>query len=132
MLIWFVALASAIVLYSSGATFQTRAELWALGAAFGGAAGNLLDILRRRSVVDFVYLGWWPVLMLPSSEAWRWRSGLRIESLVRPVLLRWRGYTIWSYPAMLYVGLVAGVAAGNAADTRPASMLSALSPLPSC
>lgn len=34
---------------------------------------------------------------------------------MRPVLFRWRGVTIWSYPALLYVGLVAGVLAGNAA-----------------
>jgi len=32
-----------------------------VGAALGGAAGNLLDILRRRSVLDFIDLRWWPV-----------------------------------------------------------------------
>src|SRR5437764_485103 len=34
---------------------------------------------------------------------------------MRPVVFRWRGLTIASYPAMLYVGLVGGVLAGNAA-----------------
>jgi phosphatidylglycerol:prolipoprotein diacylglycerol transferase len=34
---------------------------------------------------------------------------------VRPILFQWRGFTVWSYPAMLYVGLVLGVVAGNAA-----------------
>src|SRR5271169_114546 len=34
---------------------------------------------------------------------------------MRPVLFRWRDRVIWSYPAMLYVGLVAGVVAGNLA-----------------
>jgi phosphatidylglycerol---prolipoprotein diacylglyceryl transferase len=34
---------------------------------------------------------------------------------MRPVLFRWRDRVIWSYPAMLYIGLVAGVAAGNLA-----------------
>jgi prolipoprotein diacylglyceryltransferase len=34
---------------------------------------------------------------------------------MRPVMFRWRGLTIWSYPAMLYDGLVAGVVAGNLA-----------------
>lgn len=34
---------------------------------------------------------------------------------MRRRLFVWRGITIWSYPAMLYVGLVAGVVAGNAA-----------------
>jgi signal peptidase II len=32
--------------------------------AFGGAAGNLLDILRLRSIVDFIDLHWWPVFNL--------------------------------------------------------------------
>lgn len=64
VLIWFAALVSAIVLYSSGARFQSHAALWGLGAAFGGAAGNLLDILRRRSIVDFIDLGWWSVFNL--------------------------------------------------------------------
>lgn len=34
---------------------------------------------------------------------------------MRPILFRWRGMTVWSYPAMLYAGLVAGVTAGNVA-----------------
>lgn len=34
---------------------------------------------------------------------------------MRPVLFRWRGFTFKSYPVMLYVGLLAGVAAGNIA-----------------
>lgn len=32
---------------------------------------------------------------------------------MRPVLFKFRGITVWSYPAMLYVGLVLGVVAGN-------------------
>ncbi len=35
-----------------------------IGCALGGAAGNLLDILRRQHVVDFIDLGWWPVFNL--------------------------------------------------------------------
>jgi phosphatidylglycerol:prolipoprotein diacylglycerol transferase len=34
---------------------------------------------------------------------------------VRPILFSWRGVTVWSYPAMLYLGLVAGTLAGNIA-----------------
>ena len=34
---------------------------------------------------------------------------------MRRILFRWRGLTIWSYPAMLYVGLVAGTIASNVA-----------------
>jgi prolipoprotein diacylglyceryltransferase len=34
---------------------------------------------------------------------------------MRRVLFRWHGITVWSYPAMLYVGLVIGTVAGNVA-----------------
>jgi phosphatidylglycerol:prolipoprotein diacylglycerol transferase len=34
---------------------------------------------------------------------------------MRPLLFEWRGIKVWSYPAMLYVGLVFGVVAGNIA-----------------
>jgi phosphatidylglycerol---prolipoprotein diacylglyceryl transferase len=32
---------------------------------------------------------------------------------MRPVLFQWRGVKVWSYPAMLYVGLLLGVVTGN-------------------
>ena len=63
-LIWIAALSSAIVLHRTGAWFQSSAALAGLGMAFGGAAGNLMDILRRRYVIDFIDLGWWPVFNL--------------------------------------------------------------------
>jgi signal peptidase II len=63
-LIWIAAVSSAIVLYRTGAWFQSPAALAGLGMAFGGAAGNLMDILRRRYVIDFIDLGWWPVFNL--------------------------------------------------------------------
>src|SRR5258708_25676526 len=34
---------------------------------------------------------------------------------MRPLRFRWRSLNVWSYPAMLYLGLVAGVVAGNVA-----------------
>ncbi len=34
---------------------------------------------------------------------------------MRPILFQWRGLTLWSYPALLYVGVVLGVVAGNVA-----------------
>jgi lipoprotein signal peptidase len=64
VLLWLVALGSAFLLYRSGIWFQSRVALLALGAAFGGAAGNLLDVLRRRYVFDFIDLRWWPVFNL--------------------------------------------------------------------
>jgi prolipoprotein diacylglyceryltransferase len=34
---------------------------------------------------------------------------------MRPILFRWRGFVVHSYPALLYCGLVAGIWAGHAA-----------------
>jgi signal peptidase II len=64
VMVWFVALLSAIILHRSGIWFQSHLALLALGAAFGGAAGNLVDVLRRRYVFDFIDLRWWPVFNL--------------------------------------------------------------------
>lgn len=63
-LVWLAALGSALLLYGSGQGFQSRAALIALGAAFGGAAGNLLDILRFRAISDFIDFRWWPAFNL--------------------------------------------------------------------
>jgi signal peptidase II len=62
--IWLAALASAIVLHRQGSRFETPVALLGAGLALGGAAGNLLDILRLRYVVDFIDLRWWPVFNL--------------------------------------------------------------------
>ncbi|HUQ19648.1 MAG TPA: signal peptidase II [Gemmatimonadaceae bacterium] len=40
---------------------RNPAAMSALGIAFGGATGNLLDLLRYHHVVDFIDLKWWPV-----------------------------------------------------------------------
>lgn len=61
VVVWVAALASALVLHNSGSGFRSRAAMLGLGAAFGGAAGNLIDILRTRAVADFIDFGWWPV-----------------------------------------------------------------------
>jgi phosphatidylglycerol:prolipoprotein diacylglycerol transferase len=34
---------------------------------------------------------------------------------MRPILFKWRRITVWSYPAMLYIGLLSGVVVGNMA-----------------
>ena len=62
--VWLAALVSGIMLHRAGDQLQSRTALVGLGAALGGAAGNLLDILRRRFIVDFIDLGWWPVFNL--------------------------------------------------------------------
>ncbi len=64
VLAWVLAAASAAILHRFGAWFHGAAALAGLGLAFGGAASNLLDILRRGYVVDFIDLGWWPVFNL--------------------------------------------------------------------
>jgi signal peptidase (SPase) II len=62
--IWFLAAASTLMLYRSGAAFQSAAGLAGVGAALGGAAGNLRDILRRYAILNFVHIGWWPAFNL--------------------------------------------------------------------
>ena len=59
-IIWVFAAASAMILRDSGLWFHGRVSLIGLGLALGGAAGNLLDIWRHRSIVDFIDFGWWP------------------------------------------------------------------------
>lgn len=59
--VWCAALGCAIVLRSRLGWFGHPGALFGLGAAFGGAAGNLLDVIRRRPIVDFVDVRWWPV-----------------------------------------------------------------------
>ncbi|HYU57394.1 MAG TPA: signal peptidase II [Actinomycetota bacterium] len=44
--------------------FDTSLARVALGAALGGAAGNLLDLFRRGGVVDYVALPFWPAFNL--------------------------------------------------------------------
>jgi signal peptidase II len=61
VLLWILALLSAIILRSSGFWFHSQTSAFGLGLALGGSAGNLSDILRFRYVVDFVDLRWWPV-----------------------------------------------------------------------
>lgn len=62
--IWCAALVSAVLLVRSGAWFQSNVAQLGLAAAFGGAAGNLVDMLRGRSVVDFIDLRVWPTFNL--------------------------------------------------------------------
>lgn len=63
-LTWAVALAAAVFLHRETPWFQSLPAVAGLGAAFGGAFGNLVDILWRRRVTDFIDLGWWPVFNL--------------------------------------------------------------------
>ncbi len=64
ILAWIAAVGATILLNRSGSAFQSSLGLVGAGAAIGGAAGNLTDILKSRFVVDFIDLGWWPVFNL--------------------------------------------------------------------
>jgi signal peptidase II len=64
VLLWLVALVSAIVLQHAVPRFQSHLATYGLGLAFGGAAGNMVDIIRNRQVVDFIEVRWWPVFNL--------------------------------------------------------------------
>jgi len=63
VLVWTAALVAAVTLAATGVLSSRVAQI-AMGAALGGAAGNLFDILKSRSVRDYVALGWWPVFNL--------------------------------------------------------------------
>ena len=62
--IWAIAAASTLLLYRSGVRFNSHIGRIGIGSALGGAAGNLLDIWRRRFIVDFIDLRLWPVFNL--------------------------------------------------------------------
>ena len=64
IVIWCAAAIAAVGLDKSGVFLQSRSAPAGVGCALGGASGNLLDILRRHHVVDFIDLCWWPVFNL--------------------------------------------------------------------
>jgi signal peptidase II len=59
--LWVVAVLGTTLLIQQLATLQGQLAQVGLGAAIGGATGNLLDTLRRGAVVDFIDLRIWPV-----------------------------------------------------------------------
>jgi lipoprotein signal peptidase len=61
---WLLALLCAIILSQSGHYFHHAGSLTGFALALGGAAGNLLDILRRQYIINFIDFGWWPAFNL--------------------------------------------------------------------
>jgi signal peptidase II len=59
VVLWIASTAIAAVLLQAGMIAEN-----ALGAALGGAAGNLADRLRHGAVVDFIVIGRWPLFNL--------------------------------------------------------------------
>lgn len=58
--LWCAALVCAIVLRLRLGWFEGLGGILGLGSAFGGAAGNLFDVVRGRPIVDFIDLRFWP------------------------------------------------------------------------
>lgn len=50
------ALGAVLLLRSMGWFTQPMSEI-GLGVAFGGAAGNLIDVIHRRAIIDFIEVG---------------------------------------------------------------------------
>jgi signal peptidase II len=58
---WLIAMICAVVLTVSDRAFHTAAAQLGVGAALGGGLGNLIEVLRRQAITDFLDVGWWPV-----------------------------------------------------------------------
>jgi lipoprotein signal peptidase len=55
--LWIASIASAAVLVRAGMIAENTLNAAAIGAALGGAAGNIADRLRRGAIVDFIAIG---------------------------------------------------------------------------
>jgi lipoprotein signal peptidase len=58
--LWISSIAIAAVLMRAGMIAENALNAAAIGAALGGAAGNIADRLRLGAIVDFIVIGRWP------------------------------------------------------------------------
>jgi signal peptidase II len=58
--LWIASAALAAVLLQAGMVGENPLRSAGIGAALGGAAGNIADRLRHGGVVDFIVIGRWP------------------------------------------------------------------------
>jgi phosphatidylglycerol:prolipoprotein diacylglycerol transferase len=114
--IWAAAITIAAIVLHCGIVEAGTFGSIGIGAAAGGATGNLFDQLRRGAIVDFIAIGWWPAFNVADAannfRASVWLFYRCTELAMRKILFSWNGLPVYSYPAMLYVGMVAGVFAG--------------------
>jgi signal peptidase II len=64
LVLWAVAVVLAVLVLTYGAAGRGVLMPIGIGAVIGGAAGNLLDRVRRGAIVDFIAVGPWPVFNL--------------------------------------------------------------------
>jgi signal peptidase II len=64
LVLWSIAAVGTILLVCYAPPLQSEAARVGLGAALGGATGNLIDQLRHGAVTDFIDLRIWPVFNL--------------------------------------------------------------------
>jgi len=58
--LWLASAAIAAVLVQAELIADDALNAACIGAALGGAAGNVADLLRREAIVDFIAIGRWP------------------------------------------------------------------------
>jgi signal peptidase II len=64
IVLWIAAVVLALLVLTYGAAGHGVMLPIGIGAVIGGAAGNLLDRVRRGAIVDFIAVGPWPVFNL--------------------------------------------------------------------
>jgi signal peptidase II len=79
--LWIASIAIAAVLVRAGMIAENALNAAAIGAALGGAAGNIADRLRRGAIVDFIAIGRCPPFNL-ADVAIVMGAGLLVLSLV--------------------------------------------------
>jgi signal peptidase II len=62
--IWAIAMASSALVLQCGILGPSTLGSIGMGAAVGGATGNLLDQLRRGAIIDFIAIKMWPAFNL--------------------------------------------------------------------
>jgi signal peptidase II len=80
--LWLASAAIAAVLVQAGLIADNALNAACLGAALGGAAGNVADRLRRGAIVDFIVIGRWPPFNLADAAIVA-GVGLLVLSLAR-------------------------------------------------
>ena len=80
--LWLASAAVVAVLLRTGIIVESALNAASIGAALGGAAGNVADRLRRGAIVDFIVIGRWPPFNLADAAIVA-GVGLLVLSLAR-------------------------------------------------